>query len=119
MGARSCKDFVWSKEFIGNPLGRSCCMEELSLDECLASYLEFWCQVPSGISRYLLTVLSFGNILLEFLVKLIEVSDKVMCMCGSKITLRMNSNVQMIALIGKEGHNSSGCTWHIVEGELG
>ena len=93
-------------------------MKELSLDECLAANLEFRCQVLSGIRRNLVAMLSFGNILFEFLVKLIEVSEKVTCACRSKNMLGMNSNVRMIALIGKEGHNSSGCTWHIVEGEL-
>jgi|SRR6266481_1178990 len=118
MGTGLCKDFVWSKEFIGKFLGGLCCMEELSLDECLATYFEFQCCIPSGISGNLVTTLSFGNILLEFLVKLVEVSDKVTCMCASKITLGLNGNVQMITLIGKEGRDSSSCTWHIVEGEL-
>ena len=72
-----------------------------------------------GISRNLIVTLSFGNILLEFLMKLVEVSDKVMCVCRSEITLRMNGNVRMIALVGKEGRDSSGCTWCIVECELG
>src|SRR6266481_10221963 len=118
MGTGLCKDFVWSKEFIGKFLGGSCCMEELSLDECLATYFEFQCQVPLGISGNLITTLSFSNVLLEFLMKLVEVSDKVTCVCGSEIALGMNGNVQMIALVGKEGHDSGGCTWRIVEGEL-
>jgi len=41
MGARECKDFVWTKEFIGYFLGRSCRMEILSLDINVASNLEF------------------------------------------------------------------------------
>ena len=94
-------------------------MEELSLDKCLASYFEFQCQVPLGISGNLIMMLSFGNVLLEFLVKLIEVSDKVTCTCGSNIMLRINDNVWMITLVGKEGCDSSSCTWVIVEGELG
>ncbi len=64
-------------------------------------------------------MLSFGNVLLEFLMKLIEVSDKVTGTHGSEIVLGMNGNVWMIALVGKEGHDSGGCTWRIVEGELG
>ena len=115
MGAGPCKDLVQSKEFIRKLLGRSCHMEELSLDECLSANLEIQCWVPLEISGNLIVVLSFGNILLEFLVKLIEVSDKVMCACRSKIVLRMNGNVWMITLVGKEGRDSSSCT---VEGEL-
>ena len=30
----------------------------------------------------------------------------------------MNSNVRVVALIGIEGHNTSGCTWRIVVCEL-
>ena len=119
MGTRLCKDFVRSKEFIRKFLGGSCCMEELSLDECLATYLEFRCRVLLGISGNFITTLSFGNILLKFLVKLIKVSDKVTCVCRSEIMLRMNGNVRMITLVGKEGCDSSSCTWVIVEGELG
>jgi hypothetical protein len=119
VGAGSCKDFVWSKEFVREFLGRSCRTEELSLDECLASDLEFRCRVPSGISGSLVTTLGFGNILLEFLMKLVEVSDKVTCACGSEIALGMNGNVWVVTLVGKEGRNTGGCTWRVVEGELG
>jgi len=44
MGARKCKDFIWSKEFIREFLGRSCHTEELSLDINMASNLEFQSQ---------------------------------------------------------------------------
>src|SRR6266481_1035105 len=108
--------FRTSKEFIRKFLGGSRCAKELRLEECLGANFEFQCQVPSGISRNLIATLSFGNILFEFLMKLVEVSDKVTCMCGSEIVLGMNGNVRMIALVGKERHDSSGCTWRIVEG---
>ena len=32
--------------------------------------------------------------------------------------LGVNSNVWVVALIGIEGHNTGGCTWHIVVCEL-
>jgi len=68
MGARECKDFIWSKEFIGWFLGRSCGMEELSLDIYLASNLEFQSQKSSGISGSLVSTLSFSNVLSKLLV---------------------------------------------------
>jgi len=37
----------------------------------------------------------------------------------SEVALRVNSDVQVVALVGIEGHNSSGCTWRIVVCELG
>ena len=52
--------------------------------------------------------------LLELLVKLIEVGDKVSCMSQSEVTLRVNSDVRVVALVGIEGHNTGGCTWHVV-----
>ena len=54
----------------------------------------------------------------ELLVKLIEVSDKVTCVSGCEVALRMNSNVWVVALVGEEGHNTSRSTGHIVVGEL-
>jgi len=41
MGARSCKDFVWSKEFIGKLSWKVMLYEELSLDITVVTNLEF------------------------------------------------------------------------------
>src|SRR5882724_8520285 len=114
MGAGSCKDFVWSKEFLCKFLGGSCHMEELSLDVCLATDFEFRGQKPSGISRSLVSTLSFSDVLLKLLVQLVEVGDKVMCACRSKVAFRVNGKVQMVTLVGKEGCNAGSGTWSIV-----
>src|SRR5467141_317306 len=90
MAAGSCKDFVWSKEFIGKLLGRSCRTEELSLDisvatnldVSVATNLEFRSQKSLGISGSLVSMLSFSDVLPKFLMKFIEVSDKVTSTCG-------------------------------------
>ena len=37
----------------------------------------------------------------------------------SKVAFGMNCEVQMVALVGKEGHDSGGSTGHIVIGKLG
>src|SRR5882672_4365418 len=110
MGAGSCKGFVQSKEFIGKFLGRSCCMEELSLDVSVATNLEFWSRKLLGISGSLVLTLSFSDVLLKFMVKFVEVGDKVMSMCRSEVALRVNCEVRMITLVGKEGCNSGGGT---------
>src|SRR5882672_4635647 len=110
MGAGSCKDFVQSKEFIGKLLGRSCCMEELSLDISVATNLEFRSQKLSGISGSLVLMLSFSNVLPKFVVKFVEVSDKVMSACGSEVALRVNCEVRMITLVGEEGCNAGSGT---------
>ena len=118
MGVRSCKNFIQSKEFIGKLLGGSCHMEELSLDISVATNLEFWSQKLSGISRSLVLTLSFSDVLPKFLMKFVEVSDKVTSTCGSKVTLRVNREVQMITLVGKEGCNAGSGTRSIVVSEL-
>src|SRR5882672_3681034 len=114
MGSRLCKDFVWSKEFIGKLLGRSCHMEELSLDVSMATNLEFRRQKLSGISGSLVLTLSFSNVLPEFMVEFVGVGDKVMSMCGSEVMLRVNCEVRMITLVGKEGCNAGSGTRSIV-----
>jgi len=68
MGAQKCKDFIQSKEYIGEFLGGLSCMEKLSLDIYLASNLEFWSWKLTGIIRNLVSTLSFGNLLPELLV---------------------------------------------------
>src|SRR5467141_2863275 len=118
MGAGSCKDFIWSKEFIGKLLGRSCHMEELSLDVSVATNLEFWSRKLSGISGSLVLTLSFRNVLPKFLMKFVEVGDKVTSACGSEVVLRVNCEVRMITLIGKEGCNAGSGTRSIVVSKL-
>src|SRR5882724_4820323 len=118
MGAGSCKDFIRSKEFLCEFLGGSGCMEELSLDVCLATDFKFRGQKPSGISRSLVSTLSFSNVLLKLLVQLVKVGDKVTCTCRSKVTFRVNSKVQIVTLVGKEGCNASSGTRSIVVSEL-
>jgi len=54
-------------------------MEELSLDEFLASNLEFQSWIWSGVSGSLVSMLSFSDVLLEFMVKFVEICDKITC----------------------------------------
>src|SRR5882672_8018161 len=118
MGARSCKDFVRSKEFIRKLLGRSCHMEELSLDVSVATNTEFQSRKLLGISGSLVSTLSFSNVLPKFLMKFVEVSDKVMSVCGSEVVLRVNCEVWMITLVGKGGCSASSGTWSIFLSKL-
>jgi len=76
-------------------------MEELSLDICLATDFEFWGQKLSGISRNLVSMLGFSNVLLKLLVQLVKVGDEVMCTCGSEVAFRVNGKVRMVTLVGK------------------
>ena len=97
MGARSGNDLIWSKEFLGELLGGSCRTEELCLDKCVTTNFEFWSQKTAGVSRRLVLTLSMGR---------------------SEITFQVNCEVQVIALIGKEGCDSSSSTGCIIIGKL-
>src|SRR5882724_11047703 len=110
MGAGTCKDFIWSNEFFCEFLGGSCCMEELSLDVCLATDFEFQGQKSSGISGSLVLTLSFSDVLLKLLVQLVEVGDQVTCTCGSEVVFQVNGKVWMVTLVGKEGCNAGSGT---------
>jgi len=66
----------------------------------------------------LVSTLSFSDVLLKLLVQLVEVGDKVMCACGSKVMFRMDGKVQMITLVDKEGCNAGSGTQSIVVSEL-
>src|SRR5882724_4076257 len=114
MGARMCKDFIQSKEFFCEFLGGLCHTEELSLDVCLATDFEFQGQKSSGISGNLVSMLSFSDVLLRLLVQLVEVGDKVTCVCGSEVAFWVNGKVWMISLVGKEVCNAGGGTQSIV-----
>jgi len=48
----------------------------LSLDIGMATNLDFWSQKLLGISRNLVSMLSFSNVLLDFVVDFVEVCDK-------------------------------------------
>jgi len=111
-------DFIWSKEFLCEFLGGSCCTEELSLDVCLATDFEFQGRKLSGISGNLISALSFSNVLLKLLVQFIEVGDKVTCTCRSEVMFWVNGKVQTVTLVGKEGCNAGSGTQSIVVSEL-
>ena len=71
-----------------------------------------------GISGSLVSTLSFSDVLPKFLMKFIKVGDKVTSTCGSEVVLRVNCEVRMITLVGKEGCNAGSGTWSIVVSEL-
>ena len=119
MGAQVRKDLVQAKELIGKFPRWPGCMEELSLDECLTSDQELGCSGPSGICSYLVAMLGICYMYLELLVKLIKVGDKVTCARGCEVALGMNSNVRVIAFVGKERSDSGRSTRCVVVGKLG
>ena len=67
----------------------------------------------------MVSLLGISSVLLELLVKLVEVSDEVLGTSQSKVVLGVNSDVRAVALVSIEGCNTGGRTWHIVVCELG
>src|SRR5882724_6877931 len=98
-----CQDLIGPKKFVREFLGRLGCTKELGLNIDLAANLEIWSGDSSGIGGCLVSVLSFSNVQLKLLVQLIEVSDKNLAACQCKVTFRVNGDVQVITLVGKEG----------------
>ena len=69
MGTGFSDDGVRAEVLVGKLLGRSGSSEILGLDEYLVTDLEVWWSRASGVSRTLITFLSFGDGGPEFLVK--------------------------------------------------
>jgi len=93
-------------------------MEELGFDKCLGTNLEIWSWFFSGIGQGLVLMLGFSYVLPELIVELVEVGDKVTSACRGEVVLRVNSEVWMITLVGKEGCNANSGTRSIVVSEL-
>src|SRR5882724_7330380 len=119
MGAWLFQDLIWSKKFVREFLGQPSHTKKLGLNIDLTADLEFQGWDLSGISRYLVTALSFGNVQLKLLVQLIKVGDEDLGMCQCKVTFGVNGDVWVITIVGKEWCNAGGSTQSIVICELG
>jgi len=119
MSTQLCQDLIGSKKFVREFLGRPGHTKELGLNIDSAAALEFQSRDSSGIGRCLVVVLSFSNVQPKLLVQLVEVGDENLGACQCKVTFRVNGDVQMITLVGKEGCNASGSTQGIAVCELG
>ena len=100
MGAWLCQDLVWYKKFVREFLGRLSCMKELGLNIDSTANLEFQSWDLSGIGRYLVLALSFGNVQPKLLAQLIKVGDENLGMCQCEVMFRVNSDVWVITLVG-------------------
>jgi len=100
-------------------LRRPSCTKELSLDECLAANSEVRCGYLSGVSQTLVLPLGIGYVLLELLVKFVEVGDGVSGASRSEVALGVNSDVRVVALVSIEGCNTGSRTLRVIVCELG
>src|SRR3979490_1888071 len=109
-----CNDFKRTQKFLGEFLVRMHCSKELCFDKCEVSNLEVWCWKSFGVSRDLVCLLSIENSSAKFLMKFVQVHNKVLSSQRSKITFGMDSEVGVVAFIGKERRDSSRSTERIV-----
>src|SRR3979490_2801749 len=114
-----CNDFKRTQKLLGEFLGRTCCSKELCFDKCEVSNLEVWCWKLFGVSQSLVCLLSIEDSLAKFLMKFVQVHNKVLSSRRSEVTFRMDGEVRVVAFIGKERQDSSCSTGSIIVGELG
>src|SRR3979490_1859989 len=119
MSTRMCNDLKRTQKLLGEFLGRMHCSKELCFDKCGVSNLEVWCWELFGVSQGLVCLLSIENSSAKFLMKFIQVHNKVLSSRRSKVTFRMDGKVWVVAFIGKERRDSNLSTGSIIVGELG
>jgi hypothetical protein len=78
-------------------------LEELNLDEHSITYFEVRCWELVLVCETLIVFLCRVNGFPELLVKLIEVGDEFLSMCRGKITLCVDCDARIVALIGEKG----------------
>src|SRR3979490_387972 len=107
-----------TQKLLGEFLGRARCSKELCFDKREVSDLEVWCWKSFGVGRGLVCLLGGEDFSAEFLMKFIQVHNKVLSSRRSEITFGMDGEVRVVAFIGKEGQYSSCSTGSIVVGEF-
>ncbi len=68
----------------------------------------------TGIRKALVAFLSFRDVLSEHLVKFIEICYELSCPSGSDVTIRVNRDGRVVALVGVEGGDTSGSIQSVV-----
>src|SRR3979490_2346261 len=105
-----CNDFKRTQKLLVEFLGRTCCSKKLCFDKCKVSNLEVWCWKSFGVSRGLVCLLGSEDCSAEFLMKFVQVHNKVLSSRRSEITFGMDGEVRVVAFNGKEGRDSSHST---------
>ena len=113
-----CNDLKRTQKLLVKLLGRMSCSKELCFNKCEVSNLEVWCWKSFGVSQGLVCLLSIEDSLVKFLMKFVQVHNKVFSSRRSKVTFRMDGEVWVVAFIGKERRDSSRSTGSIIVGEF-
>ena len=102
MGAGLCDDVVGTKIFFRELLQRMSGAEMFGFNEYLIADFEIRCQRSVFVSRDLVLFLGIGDRRSEVLVKLVKVYYKVAGAGRDKVSFRVDGEVWVVALIGKE-----------------
>src|SRR3979490_1236703 len=102
-----CNDFKGTQKLLGKLLGRMSCFKELCFNKSKVSNLEVWYWKSFGVCQGLIQLLSIKDGSVKFLVKFIQVHNKVLSSGRSEVTFRVDDDVQLVAFVGKERRDSS------------
>ena len=84
-------------------------MEVLSFDESLVTDFEVWCWSLSSIHGSLVSQLRSSHLLMEELVEGVKINGVFLSLFRDKVLFWMDGDVGVVALVGKEGRDASGC----------
>src|SRR5262245_54556242 len=94
-------------------------MNEFGFDHDVLSNLEVQCGDTALVSRLLISLLCFGDMVTELLMKFVKVDSKFSCSIRGKISFSMNSNAWIVSFVCVERRNTRSSIRCVVVGEFG
>ena len=88
--------------------------EVLGFDESLVTDFAIWCWSSSSVYESLVLQLCSSHLLMEKLVEGVKINRVFTSSFGGKVSFWMDRDVGVVALVGKEGRDVSGCIWSII-----
>ena len=98
-------DQIWFIVLLVELPERSCDINEFCFNKNFLSKLKVQCWNLFCICRLLISFLSCSDLVIEFLVKLVQVNSKFLSLVRSEIIFRMNRKGRIISLVGKSWWN--------------
>ena len=93
-------------------------MEVLGFDKSLVTDFEVQCWSLSSVHRSLVSQLCSSHLLTEELVEGVKIDGVFSSSFGGKVSFWVDGDVGVVALVGKEGRDTSGSVQSIVVQEL-
>src|SRR6266581_3656856 len=89
-------------------------MEVLGLNKDRTADLGSGCREPSGICRALVMFLHVVHLFMEELVEGVEIDGVLLCAYRSQVSLWMDGEVGVVAIVGEEGGDACGSIRSII-----